>query len=124
MIQIGTVILSKIGFRVFFQFPIGDLAFFAGTPHPFIADPAGGAAIFGIAHEKGLTAMGSNFGVLPFIGNGTDTVKGPVAGGPKLDLFQKAEKIDVFTKIAFCIVRRHKNQLLPENMKNQRIRFV
>jgi hypothetical protein len=103
--EFRTVSFGKDGFGVFFQFPIGDLAFFAGPAHPFIADPARGAAGLGVADHKSFPAMGGDFGEFAFISNGTDAVEGTVSRGPKFDLFQQAEKIDVFsviTFVAFC----------------------
>ena len=105
--QLRAVILSEVGFGVLFQFPIGNFAFFAGSPHPFIANPAGGAAVLGIADHKGLPAMGCNFRVFPFIADGTDPVQRAVAGGPELDFFQKSEKINVFPVISSIALRSH-----------------
>lgn len=105
--QLRAVILCEVGFGVLFQFPIGDLAFFAGPSHPFIADPAGGAAILGIADHKGLPAMSRDFRVFPFIADGTDPMQRAVTGGPELDLFQKAEKIHMFPIISSVALRSH-----------------
>jgi len=105
--ELRTISFGKDGFGVFFQFPIGNFAFFAGTAHPFVADPAGGTAVFGIADHKGFAAMGGDFGEFAFIGNGTDPMKGAVAGGPKFDFFQQTEKIHMFTIVAFVAFCGH-----------------
>ena len=105
--ELRTVSFGKDGFGVFFQFPIGNFAFFASSAHPFVADPTGSAAVFGIANHKCFSAMGGDFGEFAFIRNGTDPVKGAVARRPKFDFFQQAEKIDVFSVIAFVAFCGH-----------------
>ena len=105
--QLRAVILSEVGFGVLFQFPIGDLAFFAGSSHPFVTDPAGGAAILGIADHKSLAAMGRDFRVFAFIADGTDPMQRAVTGRPKFDFFQKAEKIHMFTIVSSIALRSH-----------------
>ena len=98
---------GKLGLGIFFQLPVGDAAFLTRSPHPFIPEPAGGAAVFGIAGHKGLAAVGRDDGVFPFIFNAADTVERSVAGGPELDLFQQTEKIDVFSIVAFVAFGGH-----------------
>jgi hypothetical protein len=99
--------LGKVGFGILFQFPIRDFTFFAGIPHPFVTEPAGGPGGFGISHHKALTAMGRDFGVFPFVVNLPNAVQRTVAGRPKFDFFQKPEEIHMFSIVAFIAVGCH-----------------
>ena len=98
---------GKLGLGVFLKLPVGDAAFFAGPPHPFVPEPVGGAAVFGVAGHEGLAAVGRDDGVIPFIFDAADAVEGTVAGRPELDLFQQTEKIDVLAVIAFVAFGGH-----------------
>lgn len=69
---------SKIGARKFLNLPGRNFACLAGISHPFIAQPPGGPAVFGIAYDEGFAAMCGDLRIFPFDFNFADTVQSTV----------------------------------------------
>lgn len=86
---------------ILFQLPVRYTANPANAFEPFISEPAGGATIPGIVDDKGLIAVGGNFGLIADFMNGFNTMQNTFSRRPQLNFIYQSEKFDFFAVVAF-----------------------
>jgi hypothetical protein len=91
--------LVEVCFLVLRDFPLGNIAFLTALEVPFVPQPAGSAASFGMPNHKCLVAVSGDLGKRSFHSKGFNPVQQTAPGGPQFDLFDQYEKIDLFADV-------------------------
>jgi hypothetical protein len=105
--------LVKICLGIFFDFPIGDLAFLTGALVPFITKPAGGPAVPGFADLEFPVAVGGQFRYRALDLKILDPVKEALSRRPQLDLVQQEKEARLLSIILFFDILGHTRFLIP-----------
>ena len=91
--------LFEVCFLVLRDLPLGNIAFLTALEVPFVTQPAGGAASFGMPNHKCLVAVSGNLSKRSLHIEGFNPVQQTAPGGPQFDLFDQGKKIDLFTDV-------------------------
>ena len=83
---------AEPGGRVFFKLPVRYSAIRADLDEPFVAEPATGTAVQGVADDKFPIAMGGEGGGVAGDFDGSNTVELTASGGPEFDFIDQVEK--------------------------------
>jgi hypothetical protein len=100
--------LVEVCFLVLFDLPLGNIAFLTALEVPFVPQPAGGAASFGMPNHKCLVAVSGDLSNRSLHSKCFYSVKQTAPGGPQFDLFNQGKKIDLFADVfVFNLLGNH-----------------
>jgi hypothetical protein len=100
--------LFEVCFLVLRDLPLGNIAFLTALEVPFVTQPAGGAASFGMPNHKCLVAVSGDLSKRSLHSEGFNPVQQTAPGGPQFDLFDQGKKIDLFTDVfVFNLLGNH-----------------
>jgi len=91
--------LVEVCFLVLRDLPLGNIAFFAALEIPFIPQPSGGPAFFGMPNQKSLITVSGDLSKSSLYRKGLDPVQQTATGGPQSDLFEQDEEIDLLADV-------------------------
>jgi len=91
--------LVEVCFLVLRDLPLGNITFLTALEVPFVPQPAGGAASFGMPNHKCLVAVSGNLSKRSLHSKGFYPVQQTAPGGPQFDLFDQGEKIDLLADV-------------------------
>jgi hypothetical protein len=91
--------LVEVCFLVLCDLPVGNIAFLTALEVPFVPQPTGGAASFGMPNHKCLVAVSGDLSKRSLHSKGFNPVQQTAPGGPQFDLFDQDEKIDLFADV-------------------------
>jgi hypothetical protein len=91
--------LVEVCFLVLCDFPLGNITFLTALEVPFVPQPAGSAASFGMPNHKCFVTVSRDLCKRSLHNEGFNPVQQTAPGGPQFDLFDQYEKIDLFTDV-------------------------
>jgi hypothetical protein len=98
----------EVCFLVLCDLPLGNIAFLTALEVPFVPQPAGGAASFGMPNHKCLVAVSGDLSKRSLLCKGFYPVQQTASGGPQFDLFNQDKKVDLFTDVfVFNLLGNH-----------------